>query len=111
MCSTPNRIQATGGFARSKLWRQTMADIFDQDVYVPESFESSCLGAAILGLYGLGKIDSLNVVSEMVGAHTYHKPNHDNVLVYKELIPIFIRISRLLEDEYDSVAAFQKKML
>ena len=44
-----------------------MADIFHQDVYVPESFESSCLGAAILGLYSLGEVDTLHVVSEMVG--------------------------------------------
>ncbi|MFX6865360.1 FGGY-family carbohydrate kinase, partial [Acinetobacter baumannii] len=42
----PNKIQATGGFARSAMWRQMMADIFDQEVHVPESVESSCLGAA-----------------------------------------------------------------
>ena len=107
----PKKIQATGGFARSELWRQMMADIFDQEVYVPESFESSCLGAAILGLYSLGEIESLNVVSEMVGTNINHKPNKENVLVYKELIPIFIRISRLLKDEYENIAAFQKKMI
>ncbi|MFC0273139.1 gluconokinase [Metabacillus herbersteinensis] len=107
----PKKIQATGGFARSELWRQMMADIFDQEVYVPESFESSCLGAAILGLYSIGEIESLNVVSEMVGANINHKPNKENVLVYKELIPIFIRISRLLKDEYENIAAFQKKMI
>jgi gluconokinase len=41
-------IKATGGFARSGLWRQMMADVFDREVIVPESFESSCLGAAIM---------------------------------------------------------------
>lgn len=63
----PKKIQATGGFARSHLWRQIMADIFNQELSVPESYESSCLGAAILGLYSLGMVDSLEVVSEMVG--------------------------------------------
>lgn len=70
----PQKVQATGGFARSELWRQMMADIFDQEVTVPESFESSCLGAAILGLYALREIDSLNVVSNMVGATHIHRP-------------------------------------
>ncbi|MED4883781.1 gluconokinase [Bacillus smithii] len=105
----PKKIQATGGFARSPLWRQMMADIFDQEVYIPESFESSCLGAAILGLYSLGEIHSLHVVSEMVGATHHHVPNPEHVSVYKELIPIYIRLSRLLKEEYESIAAFQKK--
>jgi gluconokinase len=107
----PVKIQATGGFARSELWRQMMADIFNQEVYVPESFESSCLGAAILGMYGVGVIDSLDVVSEMVGATHYHKPITENVAVYQELAPIFIRLPRLLQDEYKNIAAFQRKMI
>lgn len=107
----PKKIQATGGFARSELWRQMMADIFNQDVYVPESFESSCLGAAILGLYSLGEIDSLNVVSEMVGASHHHEPNQENVAVYQELVPIYIRLSRILKEEYANISAFQKKRI
>ncbi|MGX1192055.1 gluconokinase [Metabacillus sp. SLBN-84] len=105
----PASIQATGGFARSELWRQMMADIFDQEVSVPESFESSCLGAAILGLYGLGHVSSLDVVSDMVGAAHHHKPIRENAAVYQELAPIYIRLSRLLKEEYASIAAFQQK--
>ncbi|MCD7035040.1 gluconokinase [Metabacillus sp. GX 13764] len=105
----PKKIQATGGFARSPLWRQMMADIFHQDISVPESFESSCLGAVILGLYGLGEVDSLNVVSDMVGATHKHKPHEKTVEIYKELAPIYIRLSRLLKEEYEAIADFQKK--
>ncbi|MGG3467223.1 gluconokinase [Neobacillus pocheonensis] len=105
----PKRIQATGGFARSELWRQMMADIFNQEVNIPESFESSCLGAALLGLYSLGEVDSLNVVSEMVGATNHHEPIQENVQIYQEIIPIYIRLSRLLKEEYASISAFQKK--
>ncbi|PGK31672.1 hypothetical protein CN907_27110 [Bacillus anthracis] len=107
----PKKIQATGGFARSELWRQMMAYIFHQGVYVPESFESSCLGAAILGLYSLGEVDTLHVVSEMVGANFYHEPNMESVEKYKDLTPIYIRLSRHLEEEYESIAAFQKKWI
>jgi gluconokinase len=104
----PKKIQATGGFARSELWRQMMADIFNQEVCIPESIESSCLGAAILGLYSLGRIESLNVVSDMLGATYQHAPIKENVAVYAELIPIYIRLSRLFQEEYESIAAFQK---
>lgn len=105
----PTKIHATGGFARSEIWRQMMADIFNQEVYVPESVESSCLGAVILGLYGLGEVDSLDVVSDMIGANYHHSPNTDNVLVYQDLIRIYIRLSRVLQNEYKSIADFQEK--
>jgi gluconokinase len=111
LIGVPTKIQATGGFARSALWRQMMADIFAHDVYVPESVESSCLGAAILGLYSMGEIDSLHVVSEMVGATYHHEPIKENVKIYHELMPIYVRLSRLLKDEYEQIAAFQKKMI
>jgi gluconokinase len=107
----PKKIQATGGFARSALWRQMMADIFDQEVTVPESFESSCLGAAILGLYALKEIDSLHVVSDMVGSTHTHQPIQENVEIYRELTPIYLRVSRKLSEEYNAIAAFQRKML
>jgi gluconokinase len=48
-------------------------------------------------------------VSEMVGATHHHVPNPEHASIYKELIPIYIRISRLLKEEYESIAAFQKK--
>lgn len=106
----PRKIQATGGFARSPLWRQMMADIFDQKVIIPESIESSCLGAVILGLYALGKIDSFDVVKEMIGGTHEHTPRQDHAAIYKELLPIYIRISRKLEEDYEAIARFQRKI-
>ncbi|MBR2565095.1 MAG: gluconokinase [Paenibacillus sp.] len=106
----PSSIQATGGFARSPLWRQMMSDIFNQEVVVPESFESSCLGAVVLGLYATGRIKSLHAVSSMVGTTHRHTPVKKHASIYQELLPIYIRISRKLEDEYADIAEFQRKM-
>ncbi|WP_337101645.1 gluconokinase [Paenibacillus sp. YIM B09110] len=107
----PTSIQATGGFARSELWRQMMSDIFNQELQVPESIESSCLGAAILGLYSLGEVSSLQVVSEMVGGSHKHQPDKRNAAIYAEIMPIYVRLSRLLTEEYAEIAAFQKKWM
>ncbi|TKC16757.1 gluconokinase [Robertmurraya kyonggiensis] len=105
------RIQATGGFARSEVWRQMMSDIFESEVVVPESYESSCLGACILGLYALGKIDSFEVVSEMVGDTFKHTPNEEATKEYRQLLPIFINLSRMLKDEYTSIANYQRSLI
>lgn len=109
MIGAPTKIQATGGFARSELWRQMMADIFNQEVVVPESFESSCLGAIILGMYALGEIDDFSIISEWVGSTHTHQPVEENIKIYEDLVAIYIRISQVLENEYDAIADFQNK--
>lgn len=100
-------IKASGGFARSGLWRQMMADVFDREVVVPESFESSCLGAAVLALYALGDVDSLDIVASMVGAMHRHLPIPENVAVYAQLMPIYLEIPARLTEQYAQIAAFQ----
>lgn len=105
----PSRILATGGFARSFLWRQMMADIFDQEVIVPESFESSCLGAVVLGLYATGRVDSFDIVFEMIGSTHRHQPVTDHARIYKQLLPIYISVSRSLESQYQAIADFQRE--
>ncbi|MGO2083038.1 gluconokinase [Vagococcus sp.] len=106
---SPKSIQATGGFARSNLWKQMLADIFERDVIIPESFESSCLGAAVLGLKSLGIVDDLSVVKDMVGTTHKHVPNEENFSAYRQLLPIFIRLSRILNDEYSAITEYQRK--
>ncbi|MFD2214576.1 gluconokinase [Metabacillus endolithicus] len=109
LIGTPTRVQATGGFARSVFWRQMLADVFDQEVTIPESFESSCLGAIVLGKYGLGEIESLSEVEKMVGSLHSHQPNKEATAAYRELMPIFIRLPRLLEKEYNAISEYQNK--
>lgn len=105
------RIQATGGFARSSVWRQMMSDIFESEVVVPESYESSCLGACILGLYATGKVESFDVVSEMIGNTSKHLPREEAVIEYRQLLPIFINLSRILEKDYSRIADYQRSLL
>jgi gluconokinase len=90
------------------LWRQMLADVFDREVVVPESFESSCLGAAVLALYALGEVDSIDVVAGMVGTMHRHMPIPENVAVYAQLTPIYLSIPAKLTDEYAKLAAFQQ---
>src|SRR5699024_8605636 len=109
MNETPSTIKATGGFAKSEMWRQMMADIFDTDLIVPESYESSCLGACVLGMKALGEIEDFSIIEEMVGTTNQHHPNPDNVNVYQKLISIFINLSRSLEERYAEIATFQRE--
>jgi gluconokinase len=104
------RIQATGGFARSPLWRQMMADVFEREVSVPQQYESSALGAAVLGLYALKEISSLNIVSEMIGETYRHQPIAANVETYKKIFPIYTRVLQSIKGEYESIAKLQAEL-
>ena len=102
-------IKATGGFAKSALWRQIVADVFNEQVMVPKSHEASCFGACLLGLYALGEIESFDVADDFVGLSYEHEPNPQHAAVYKKLIPIFNHLSDVLETSYESIAAYQSK--
>ncbi|SDW23876.1 gluconate kinase, FGGY family [Marininema mesophilum] len=102
-------IYATGGFSRSPFWRQMMADIFDKDVFIPENYESSCLGAMVLGLYSFEEINSLSAVSTMIGNNHHHQPNKEEVAHYNELKRIYSRIAQNITKEYEELASLQKK--
>ena len=109
MNETPNEIKATGGFAKSEVWRQMMADIFDTQLSVPESYESSCLGACVLGMKALGEIDDFSIIEQMVGTTHEHQPDSNTVDIYQQLVKIFIKISRSLTESYSEIADFQRQ--
>lgn len=106
----PKSIQATGGLAKSLLWRQILADVFAQEITVPASYESTCLGAAVLGLYALQKIPSLDVVSQMIGACKQQQPLPKNVEIYQKIIPLYNRLLNLLQKEYASITQLQEEL-
>jgi xylulokinase len=54
----PERIVLAGGGARSSLWRQIMADIFDLPVKRSQVVEQSAVGAALLAGAGIGRFDA-----------------------------------------------------
>lgn len=97
-------IQATGGFARSTLWRQMLADVFDRAVTIPETYESSCFGAAVLGLYALGRISNLERVSDMIGETHRHRPIPENVKRYQKVLPLYIQLLENFAPLYGDIA-------
>jgi len=50
----PREIRVTGGGAKSKLWRQIMADVFDAEVITVKVSEGAAYGAALQAYYSNG---------------------------------------------------------
>ncbi|MEB3338110.1 MAG: FGGY family carbohydrate kinase, partial [Leptolyngbyaceae bacterium] len=100
----PTSIQATGGLAQSEFWRQLLADVFVQEVSVVASYGSSCWGAAVLGLYALQRIPSLDAINSSWGNTQRYIPNPDNVEVYRKIFPVYMRLLDCLQEEYANLA-------
>lgn len=94
----PTQIRATGGGAKSKLWRQIMADVFDAEVVTLKVSEGAAYGGALQALWcwrlqAGEKISITDITDRFVKLNTRESatPNPDNVEIYEEM--------QLLQDE------------
>jgi gluconokinase len=107
LTETSQTILASGGFARSTIWRQMMADLFGMEVLVPEVFEASGLGAAVLAMYAVKQIDQLEDIQAMIRIRDRHSPNLQLSQQYHRLFDRYQRLYHQLEPEF---AAFHPSL-
>jgi xylulokinase len=88
----PTQIRATGGGAKSKVWRQIMADIFNTEVVTLKVSEGAAYGAALQALWCWRrqqgeKVAISEITGEFVELNTDEtaSPDKKNVEVYREL--------------------------
>ena len=56
-------VTSTGGGARSCLWIKIKANRIKSDFFIPENNETACLGAAMIGAVGTGKLGNWEEVT------------------------------------------------
>lgn len=83
-----NKIIASGGGAKSKCWRQIIADIFEKDVYISDAKEQACVGACILAGLGTKVIKSIDdFCKQTIQIESQPlEPINENSKKYRELI-------------------------
>jgi gluconokinase len=96
-------VRATGGFARSELWRQVLADTLGMDVAFPAGHEGSSFGAALLGMEALGLVDSIDVAADLVDISETVRPDAAAAGVYASLKPVFAELYDALVPTYRSL--------
>ncbi|NJL21384.1 MAG: gluconate kinase, partial [Leptolyngbyaceae cyanobacterium SM1_3_5] len=97
-------FRASGGFARSPIWLQLMADLCGCEVQVPAITEGSGFGAAVLAMAAVGAIDSLEDVQKFVQIQDSYQPDRSNSAAYQRIYPLF---DRLYRDNLESFAALE----
>ncbi|MFC5453173.1 gluconokinase [Paenibacillus aestuarii] len=111
MMGRPSVIRASGGFARSEFWRQMMANMIGTEVTVPDSIESSGIGAALLGLLAMGEIEDLSYAHNWIQVGKAHEVVESEYRIYQQLTSIYTSVYHQLQDQFDAITAFQQQHL
>lgn len=88
-------IISIGGGAKSKVWLQIQADIFNTDIITLQNEQGPGMGASILAAYGVGWFPSLKECHNKFNvSKTYntYTPNTENVHQYKKLFASYKQI-------------------
>ncbi len=104
--SLEGELRATGGFLKSSLWRQMLADVFGRPVMIPSGEDGAPLGAAVLGMVATGMVDSLDAVHEMVTITATQEPNRDLTPVYAGIFEHYLELYDLVEGAFPEITSF-----
>ena len=86
----PNRLHACGGGARSKVWLQIKADIWNREILPVKTEETGALGSAILGFAAVtGEKDRLALAKKFVQLGEPMRPDAARVEVYREKFQLY----------------------
>ena len=87
--ASPARVILAGGGARSPLWGQIVADVFNLPVQRLKTTEQSALGAVLLAGAGIGLLDPGTTSRLWAEYHDPLEPKPHNHTLYMELLPLF----------------------
>jgi len=102
--ATVAQIYATGGGARSPLWRQIQADIYQAEVVTINIAEGPAFGAAILAGVGTGVYQCVESATDrMVEITSSTQPISENVEIYNQYYQIYRDLYPALKPQFDQV--------
>ncbi len=94
-------VKITGGGAKSKVWAQMIANIFNVDVITIKIEEGPALGAAILAMVGHGAYDSVEqACKKIIDIKDKYEPVSEKVLLYQKKYNDFIKIYPAVKNLY-----------
>jgi gluconokinase len=102
-------IRGSGGFLRSLLWVQIMADVFGREIIIPQVVETTSMGAVFLAMYALGHIRDLRDAREYVPVKVCYYPNMKNHELYLRLFDIYQAVYEGVAGQFSEICEIQRK--
>ncbi len=100
-----NAMRLIGGGARSPVWRQMLADVYNLPILrLSLDAEATALGAAIAGGIGVGIFPDFDVVRDIIPVTTAEQPDPARHAQYEVLCEVFQQTYAALEPIYERLA-------
>jgi len=105
-----NQIRASGGGARSKLWRQMQADMFNSPVVTIDKDEGPAYGVALLAAVGTGAYSSVaEACDSTISINSQVEPIPENVDRYNAYYQIYRKLYQDLRETFTESARIVEK--
>jgi xylulokinase len=102
---TLEELRVTGGQAKSPLWNQIKADITGKRILTAEIRDSELIGDACVGLYALGRYDTLAAASEsIVKIKKIYTPSCGVGRLYDDLFSLYRESYKGLKDVFKGLS-------
>jgi gluconokinase len=101
------QIVASGGFTKSELWLQVMADVLGRDLNVPLWGETSALAAAFWAALAAGCVGSMEDIRKWVDYGHACRPVPENSAVYERVYPLYTKLYQAAAGSFDDIARLQ----
>lgn len=98
-------VRASGGGARSPLWRQIQADVTGREHVLIQVDEGPAFGAALLAAVGTGVWSSVEEACRAAIRVTDRcPPIPENVALYERLYPVYRALYPALQEQFEAVS-------
>ena len=98
------QVRVSGGGARSRLWRQILADVLQRDLVTVNTTEGAALGAALLALTGAGTYaDAVAACDAIVRMSGRTRPGRGSQ-VYEHMYPLYRDLYPTLQPSFEAIA-------
>lgn len=98
------QVRISGGGAKSKLWRQIIADVLEAELVTVNTTEGAAYGAALLASVGAGVFSSVREACQTAVRVTDRVLPGAAAQIYRKLYPHYQALYPALKDEFHSSA-------
>ncbi len=100
-----SEIRISGGGAKSKLWKQILADVFETELVVLNSTEGASFGAALLAAVGTGNFKSVEeACNKSISRKDSIYPVKENTLRYRDYYEIYKNLYPSLKQSFNKTS-------
>lgn len=103
------QVRASGGGARSPLWRQILADMFDAEIATVRVTEGAAYGAALLAAVGAGVYGSVVEACQAAVQVTGSTQPGPVASVYADYYPLYRALYPALAPQFEAIAQVVSK--